>query len=93
MKKIIVGLLMFIPLQMASGQDKIITIQNDTIHCRILYVSPTHIQYEQKVENGYMIGKFIPTEQVSVYLRSPQSAEVTLYPLSNINFQPRKFQK
>jgi len=79
MKKIIVGLLMFIPLQIISGQDKIITIQQDTIHCRIISISPTHIQYEQTTENGYMAGKLIPTEQVSEYLRSPQSAEISLY--------------
>jgi len=79
MKKIIVGLLIFIPLQMVSGQDKIITIQQDTIHCRIVSISPTHIQYEQTAEDGYMVGKLIPTEQVSEYLRSSQSAEISLY--------------
>ena len=74
-----VNLLIFLPLQFMSGQDKIITIQQDTIHCRIVSISPTHIQYEQTTENGYMAGKIISTEQVSEYLRSPQSAEISLY--------------
>jgi len=79
MKKIIVGLLMLIPLRIVSGQDKIITIQHDTIHCRIISVSSAHIHYEQKAENGYMIGKFIPTEQVLTYLRTPQRAKNDSY--------------
>ena len=70
---------MFIPLQMASGQDKIITIQNDTIHCRIIYVTPARIQYEQKAENGNMIGKFIPGEQVLEYYQNSQPAEINPY--------------
>ena len=72
MKKLIVGLLLFIPLQFVRGQDKIITIHRDTIHCRIISVSSTHIQYEQKVDNGSVVGKFIPAEQVSEYLRNSQ---------------------
>ena len=78
MKKLIVGILMLLPLQLVSGQDKIITIQQDTIFCRIVSISSTHIQYEQKVENQY-VGKFIPTEQVSSYLRSSQLAEISPY--------------
>jgi len=79
MKKLIVSLvslLIFLPLQSVIGQDKIITIQNDTIFCRILSVSDTHIQYEQN-EDGYTVGKFIPTEQVLEYFRNFQSSENT----------------
>ena len=79
MKKIIVSILIFLPLQIISGQDKIITVQQDTIHCRIISVSPAHIEYIQKTEDGNAVGKFIPAEQVSEYLRSPQSTEITLY--------------
>ena len=79
MKKIIISLLIFIPLQIVSGQDKIITIEHDTIHCRIISVSPIHIQYEQKTENGNTTGIYIPAEQVLVYLRSPQPAEINPY--------------
>ena len=79
MKKWIAGLLMLIPLQIAIGQDQIITIELDTIHCRIMSVSPNYIHYEQRAENGYMIGKFIPTEQVSEYLRTTQLEELNPY--------------
>jgi len=79
MKKVIISLLISIPLQIISGQDKIITIEQDTIHCRIISVSPTHIQYEQKAENENTVGKFIPAEQVLVYFRSPQPAEINPY--------------
>jgi len=76
MKKIIFSFLIFLPLQIVSGQDKIITIQNDTILCRIVSVSSTHIQYEQKDENQNIVGKFIPTEEVLEYFRSAQSSEI-----------------
>jgi hypothetical protein len=80
MKTLIISLLIFTSLQIVSGQDKIITIQNDTIHCRIVAFSPTHIQYEQKMENRRMINKFIPMDQVSVYFRNPQSTiEINTY--------------
>jgi len=79
MKKLMISLFIFLPLQIVSGQDKIITIQNDTIHCRVLYVTPARIQYEQKAENGFMIGKFIPTEQVLEYYQNPQPAEINPY--------------
>ena len=69
MKKFFSGLLMIISLQFVSGQDKIITIQHDTIHCRIMSVSPAHVHYEQMSESGYIVGNFIPTEQVLTYLR------------------------
>ena len=88
MKKLLFGILVFIPLQMASGQDKIITILQDTIHCRIVSVSPTRIQYEQTVEDGYKVGKSIPTEQVSVYLRSTSSSEPN--PMYSIDRQRTK---
>jgi len=60
---------MFIPLQILTGQDKIITIQQDTINCKIISISNNNILYEQK-ENGLLVGKFIPTDQVLEFLRS-----------------------
>ena len=90
MKNLIVGLLLFLPLQIVMGQDKIITIQRDTIQCRIISISSAHIQYEQKVD-GYLVGKFIPTDQVLAYFRSPQSSEVNPYDLaSRQNIKPLK---
>ena len=63
---------MFLPLQILMGQDKIITVQQDTILCRIISISPTHIQYEQR-EDGHIIGRFISTEQVLKYFRTAHS--------------------
>jgi len=76
MKKLIISLLLFIPLQIVSGQDRIITIQNDTIHCRIISVSPIQILYEQREENGYMIGIFLPIERVLEYYQAPKSTKI-----------------
>ena len=79
MKKIIVGLVLLIPLELMRGQDKIITVLQDTIHCRITSISSTHIQYEQKVENLGYVGRFIPAEQVSEYLRISQQTKINSY--------------
>ena len=38
-------LLVFLSLQ-AISQDKIVTVNNDTIDCEILYISETHVKYE-----------------------------------------------
>ena len=76
MKKIFFSLLMLMFLQVISGQDKIITIQHDTIFCRIISISPAHIHYEQISENGYTIGKFIPTEHILEYFRSSQLSKI-----------------
>ena len=77
MKKFIVLLFMFTPLQIVCGQDRIITIQQDTISCRIVSFSSAYIQYEQNVD-GNIVGKFIPNEQVLEYLRSSQQVETLL---------------
>ena len=53
MKKLIIGLLILILPQIVRGQDQIITVQQDTIHCRIVTISSAH-QYEQKARNGYL---------------------------------------
>ena len=59
----------------AKGQDKIVTVQKDTIYCRIISISATHIQYEQKDNNQNRMGKFIPIEQVAEYIPSSQLHE------------------
>jgi hypothetical protein len=78
MKHLIICTTLLISIQIASGQDKIITVKNDTIDCRIVSISHSYIQYEQKGENGY-IGKFIQTEQVAEYLRKSSSQQQDLY--------------
>ncbi|MCL1937451.1 MAG: hypothetical protein FWF52_03525 [Candidatus Azobacteroides sp.] len=80
MKKSLIALLLLLfSLQFLSGQDKIITIEQDTILCRIVAISPAYIHYEQKGENQQVIGKFIPTEQVLEFLRTTPSSETNPY--------------
>ena len=70
MKRVIFIMLLLIPLQMVSGQDVIITIWEDTIFCRIKSVSSAHIQYERKIGNRQVIGKFIPMDDILEYYRN-----------------------
>ena len=72
MKKLIIISIFFLPLQIISGQDRIITNQQDTINCLIIAVWKSHIEYQQKNENGYMVGKSISIEEVSDYFRKNQ---------------------
>ncbi|MDR1169306.1 MAG: hypothetical protein LBK97_00535 [Prevotellaceae bacterium] len=51
-----------------NGQDRIITVDNDTIDCRILSISETHLNYEQP-EGKYTVGKFIAVSQVLKYYK------------------------
>ena len=56
-----------------QAQDRIITLQNDTIHCRIVSISNGRIYYEQPGDNKFMIGKSLPADQVNTYFRSADS--------------------
>jgi hypothetical protein len=51
-----------------DGQDRIITVNHDTIGCKILFISPTHINYEQ-TSGRHTVGKFIPVSEVLEYYR------------------------
>ena len=53
-----------------QAQDRIITMQNDTIHCRIVSISDGRIYYEQPGDNSVMIGKSLPADQVNTYFRN-----------------------
>ena len=59
-------LILFFATTYVKGQDRIITTQNDTILCRIIYVSPTRIAYVQDKQAGEK-GGFIAREQVKEY--------------------------
>ncbi|MCL1933917.1 MAG: hypothetical protein FWF53_08940 [Candidatus Azobacteroides sp.] len=74
-QKVIIGLILLLAFTYAKGQDKIITTQEDTIFCKIVSVSPTHIQYEQESDNQNAIGKFISIDQVREYYRNSQFQE------------------
>jgi hypothetical protein len=73
MKKIILCFVLFLSLQGVRGQDRIITVQQDTISCKILSITSTHVNYEQKIGNKQVVGKFIPVEQVLEYYINTQS--------------------
>ena len=53
-----------------QAQDKIITVQNDTIHGRIVSISDGRVFYEQSDNNGIVLGKSIPASQIAVYYRN-----------------------
>ncbi len=56
----------------AKAQDKIISINQDTIHCRIVSISNERIFYEQKNNDGSITGKSMPLSQVAEYLKLHQ---------------------
>jgi len=57
----------------AKAQDKIISINHDTIQCKILSISNERIFYELKSNDGSVSGKYIPLSQVAEFLRSPKA--------------------
>ena len=52
-----------------QAQDKIITHQNDTIHCIITSISDGRVYFEQSAD-GTKVGKSIPVNQILVYYRN-----------------------
>lgn len=56
----------------AKAQDKIISLNHDTIHCTILSISNERIRYEIKNIDGSVTGKFMPLSQVAEYLCTHQ---------------------
>jgi hypothetical protein len=72
------------PFASAKGQHRIITVYGDTLHCRIISITPTHIHYEQ-ITDGRATGRFIAIEQVVEYLRDgairKRDPEVALKPV------------
>lgn len=59
----------------AKAQDKIISINHDTIHCSIISISDVNILYELKNKDGSVTGKLIPLSQVAEYSRFQQPGE------------------
>lgn len=66
---LILFLLLFIH---AKAQDKIISINQDTIHCKILSISNERIYYELKNNDGSITGKSMPLSQVAEYTKFDQ---------------------
>lgn len=55
------------------AQDKIITTQNDTIHCRIISASDDRISYEIPGMGETVIGRSLPSDQVVEYHRGTKA--------------------
>jgi hypothetical protein len=56
----------------AKAQDRIVSINHDTIHCKIISIDNAGILYELKNNDGTVTGKFMPLSQMEEYNRSPQ---------------------
>lgn len=69
MKKLFLILMASMSLFAVKAQDKIITVQKDTIECRIISVNADRISYEQKTSVDQVTGKSIATSEVLQYFR------------------------
>ncbi|MDR0713894.1 MAG: hypothetical protein LBF89_06525 [Bacteroidales bacterium] len=71
-KAIVLFLLMGAFCRAGRAQDKIITVDGDTIFCRITDVSAGNISYEQRLNDGRIAGRFISSDRVDEYFREPR---------------------
>ncbi len=72
MKKIVAFLLLSVLAVSNKAQDRIITSNKDTIHCKIVTISTTKIFYEQN-EGSKIAGKAINLDDVAGYFRDSKS--------------------
>lgn len=73
MKNIFLILFFTATVLTAKSQDKIITLKNDTIDCRIVSANAERIVFEQKISENRTIGKSIAASEVLQYYRSARS--------------------
>ena len=79
-QKLIITFILLLAFAYAKGQDKIITIQNDTILCKVVSISLKFIKYEQEGNNHEKVSKLISMKEVQEYsfgLRSQKSSPTT----------------
>jgi hypothetical protein len=57
-------------LSATKAQDKIVTIRQDTIKCRIISIGAKRITYEQKTSENHVTGKSIAISDVLQYFRT-----------------------
>lgn len=76
-KKGIIAFIMLLAFTYAHGQDKIVTIQKDTIYCKIVSISLKLIKFEQQDNNRTTISASIPIEQVKEYSLGSRSQETS----------------
>jgi len=67
-----------------KAQDRIVSMNHDTIHCTIISINNERIMYELKNKDGSVTGKFMNLSKVAEYTRTPQPDN---------NSQPRKLKK
>lgn len=75
MERLLLITLFLLTLTVTKAQDKIVTIYNDTIECRIISVGNELINYEQKISESLYSGKSIAVSEVVEYFRSRQHHE------------------
>jgi hypothetical protein len=80
MRKLVVLLIVFLALLEASAQDKIITVKNDTIYCRIVSFTDVAIIYEQNSGAKMKVGKLIPLSDVAEYHRLSKRIDERVVP-------------
>ncbi|HZL10641.1 MAG TPA: hypothetical protein VFC65_11645 [Prolixibacteraceae bacterium] len=73
MEKLLLIFSFFVSLAAAKAQDKIITIKQDTIECRIVSVNAERISYEQKTSDKHFVGKSISISDVLQYFRTEKT--------------------
>ena len=66
-QKVIITFILLLAFLYAKGQDKIITMQKDTIFCKIISISLKVIQYEQTDYDQITVINSIPMKQVQEY--------------------------
>ena len=96
MKKLIsVFVFLIVIIGVTKAQDKIVTTAGDTINCRIVKISDTKIQYEQKNKEGQFVGRFISTEQVREFYQNSaiQTEQYVDYQLEDIKFSKTNSQQ
>ena len=76
MKKNYLLLFVLLTVFTVQAQDRIVTVKNDTINCRIQSITDTHIRYEQPANGGFVTGKIILLTEVAEYYRKPVSTEI-----------------
>ena len=74
-QRVIISFILLLVFTYAQGQDKIITIQRDTIYCKIVSISLKFMKYEQESYNHAKATYSIPMEQVREYSLGLQPQE------------------
>jgi len=66
-QKVIIAFFLLLAFAYAKGQDKIITVKNDTIYCKIISISLKSIKYEQEDSIQITVRNSIPMKKVQEY--------------------------